>query len=350
MNKNYVGLDVHTASTSYCVRSSEGKVIAEGIVATSGMNLVSMIRGISGEVHLTLEEGTQAAWLYDLLKPYVRTLMVCDPRKASQKQEDKSDRVDASRLSELLRVGGLSPVYHGEKSTRGLKELVRAHRDLVRDVVRVKNRSKAIFRGRGIGVKGATVYNPDHRASFLNQLDCKQLAQRAQWYFEQLDGLEGLRARSEAALKKEARRHGGFRILGSVPGIGPVRAAQILGVVDTPHRFRTKRQFWKYIGFSVVTKSSSDFVPTPDGRFVRKKWKATRGLNRNCNKFLKSIYKSAAKDAIAKYPSWKAYYEALVNRGLEPEIARVTVARKLAAISLILWKKGQRYDSKVALM
>jgi len=108
MNKNYVGLDVHMASTSYWVRDSEGKVIAEGIVATGGANLLSLIRGIPGEVHLTFEEGTQAAWLYDLLKPYVKALTVCDPRKASQKQEDKSDRVDASRLSELLRVGGLT--------------------------------------------------------------------------------------------------------------------------------------------------------------------------------------------------------------------------------------------------
>jgi hypothetical protein len=338
------------ASTSYCVRDREGKVIDEGIVATSGTNLISLIRGIPGEIHLTFEEGTQAAWLYDILNPYVKRVTVCDPRKASQNQEDKSDRIDASRLSELLRLGALAPVYHGEKGTRGLKELVRAHRDLVWDVVRVKNRLKAIFRGRGIGVKGTEVYHPDHRESFLSQLDLKERAQRAQWCFEQLDGLERLREQAEGALNKEARRHGGYRILRSIPGIGPVRAAQLIGVLATPHRFRTKRQFWKYIGFSVVTKSSSDFVPTPDGRFVRKKWKATRGLNRNCNKFLKSIFKSAAKDAIARYPSWKAYYNALVERGLEPEIARVTVARKIAAISLFIWKKGQRYDPSIALM
>jgi hypothetical protein len=34
---------------------------------------------------------------------------------------------------------------------------------------------------------------------------------------------------------------------------------------------------------------------------------------------------------------WKFYYDALINRGLEPEIARVTVARKIAAISLFIW-------------
>ena len=81
MAKKYVGLDVHMASTSYCVRDGEGKVVAEGIAATSGANLVSLIRGIPGEVHLTFEEGTQAAWLYDLLKSYVKRLIVCDPAR-----------------------------------------------------------------------------------------------------------------------------------------------------------------------------------------------------------------------------------------------------------------------------
>jgi hypothetical protein len=113
------------------------------------------------------------------------------------------------------------------------------------------------------------------------------LVQRLKWHLEQLDGLEELREKSETSLKKEGRRHHGCRVLRSVPGIGPIRAAQIVGMVDTPHRFRTKRQFWSYVGLAVVTKSSSDFIPTPRG-FVRKKWRVTRGLNRNCNRFLKA--------------------------------------------------------------
>ena len=100
------------ASTSYCVRDREGTVIDEGIVATSGTNLISLIRGIPGEIHLTFEEGTQAAWLYDILNPYVKRVIVCDPRKASQNQEDKTDPIDASRLSELLRVINYSYPTH----------------------------------------------------------------------------------------------------------------------------------------------------------------------------------------------------------------------------------------------
>jgi transposase len=335
------------ATTSYCVRLSSGKVVAQGIVETTAAQLLEHVGSISGKVHVTFEEGTQAAWLYDLLKPLVWNLVVCDPRRIKSKEGNKSDRIDAERLSELLRLGSLTPVYHGEHGTRGLKELVRAHRDLVRDVVRVKNRVKAIYRSRGISVPGKEVYKPEKRDYYMSQLKSMELAQRVQWQLEQLDGLKQLREHSEAALKKEGRRHRSCRILRGVPGIGPIRAAQVVGFVATPHRFRTKRQFWSYVGLAVVMRSSSDFISTPSG-FVRKKWQATRGLNRNCNRFLKAVFKGAGNDAIAKYASWEAYYERMLSRGLSPEIARVSVARKIAAISLAVWKKGERYEiSKV---
>jgi hypothetical protein len=37
--------------------------------------------GLPGTLSVTFEEGTWAAWLYDLLKPHVTKLLVCDPRK-----------------------------------------------------------------------------------------------------------------------------------------------------------------------------------------------------------------------------------------------------------------------------
>jgi transposase len=349
MTKKYVGLDVHMASTSFCVRTAKGKVLSQGIVETTSQALLDFVRGISGEVHLTFEEGTQASWLYDLLRPHVAVLIVCDPRKNATKEKgNKNDRIDAERLSDLLRLGSLKPVYHGEHGTRGLKELVRAHRDFVRDVVRVKNRVKAIYRSRGIPVPGGSVYKRKGRDSYVSRLKGAELRQRVEWHLKQLDSLEVLRRESESALQKEGRRHRGCRILRSVPGIGPIRAAQVVGVVDTPYRFRTKRKYWSYVGLAVVMRSSSDYVPTPRG-FVRKTWQSTRGLNRQCNRFLKSVYKGAAKDAIAKYPSWKAYYEKQIERGLSPEIARVAVARRLAAISLTVWKKGERYTQAKAL-
>src|SRR4029077_7502423 len=79
-----------------------------------------------------------AAWLYDLLKPYVTKVIVCDPRKNTLlKVGNKSDRIDPKKLAELLRNGALSEVYHGENGVRTLKELARSYLTISKDLGRV---------------------------------------------------------------------------------------------------------------------------------------------------------------------------------------------------------------------
>jgi hypothetical protein len=83
-----------------------------------------ILRGLHGSLFVTFEEGTWAAWLYDLLKPHVTDVLVCNPRKIPlQKQGNKSDKIDARKLAERLRLHDLKPVYHGENGVRMLREL-----------------------------------------------------------------------------------------------------------------------------------------------------------------------------------------------------------------------------------
>jgi transposase len=119
----YIGMDVHQAAISVAVMDAGGKLIMEGLLETKAATIVEFIRGLQGTLSLTFEEGTSAAWLHDLLKPHVR-LVVCDPRKSALlKDGNKSDRIDARKLAELLRGNQLHPVYHGEHGVRTLKEL-----------------------------------------------------------------------------------------------------------------------------------------------------------------------------------------------------------------------------------
>jgi hypothetical protein len=100
----------------------------ESVIETKASTVVQFVRGLRGDLHVTLEEGTWAAWLYDLLRPHVTEVLVCDPRKnALLKAGNKSDRIDARKLADLLRGGHLSSVYHGEHGVRALKELSRGY-------------------------------------------------------------------------------------------------------------------------------------------------------------------------------------------------------------------------------
>src|SRR5260370_1649503 len=189
-----VGLDVHKEATTIAVRTSAGKLIMESIIETKAITIRQFIQGLRGELHVTFEEGTWAAWLYDLLKPYVTKVVVCDPRKnALLKVGNKSGRIDPKKLAELLRNGSLSEVYHGENGVRTLKELARSYLTISKDLGRVTNRVKALYRSWAIPCAGTQVYALCHRSEWLSKITEAGVRRRAEHYYQQLDALQTLR-------------------------------------------------------------------------------------------------------------------------------------------------------------
>lgn len=349
-NDRFAGLDVHAETTTCVVLDDKGNFVMKTIVKTSGEALLSLVKGMSGSVQLTFEEGTHAAWLYDLLRPHVAKLVVCNPRKNVRHSENKSDRVDAEQLARWLRSGDLSPVYHGDDGTRVLKELVRGYEHVVDDRTRSSNRLKAIFRSRGLWTPGRDVYRAEEREEWLSLLDSEGLRLRAEWLYAQIELLGVLGGAAQDAVERESRKHRGCRLLQTVPGIGWIRAATIVAHVSTPFRFRTKRQFWSYCGFGVVTVSSSDWEM--DGsQLVRKQQPVTtRGLNRKHNRHLKDAFKGAATTACSEGGVFRPHLDHLVASGMRKSMAKLTVARKIAATSLTMWKKGEKFDPDKAVI
>ena len=186
--------------------------------------------------------------------------------------------------------------------------MVRAYETFTIDTKRTMLRIKAIYRGRGIAAGGSGVYQATQREQWLGQIPEAGMRQRAAWLYEQLDQVRKLRKQAKAGMLAESRHHRAVALLRSIPQVGPIRAAQIVATADTPFRFRTKRQFWSYSGLAVVTHSSAEY--DFQGGRVRRRSKpvATRGLNRNCNRRLKSVFVSAAVAGGQSDP-WSEYLE-----------------------------------------
>jgi transposase len=344
-NDKYVGLDTDQATIIARVDDAKGNFVMESAIETSASSIRQFFKGLEGTIHVAFEEGTQAAWFYDVIRPLVADVTVCDPRRNKLVHTgNKSDRIDAAKLTRLLRLGELHAVYHGERSIRGLKELVHGYESLVTDTTRAKNRLKAVFRSQAIRCRGQLVYNTQGRKQWLGKLETAALSARASILYEQLDSLTKLRDKAYKAMITEARRHPAYKRLKKVSGLGEVRIAQIIAAVSSPHRFRTKRQFWPYCGLAVVTRNSSEYeVVDGQRRRKRNKQAQTRGLNRNYNRTLKAVFKGAAATAIEREP-FKQYRQRLIDKGIRPELALLTVARKIAAITLTIWKKGEEFD------
>ena len=340
----YIGLDAHALSCTLAVIGPSGKRLKSVVVETNGQALVEAIRSISGRRHVCIEEGTQSAWLHELLSPHVEEVVVTVPPES---RGSKDDERDAWKRADELRTGAIQTrVYKGPVHLAALRNAVRAHIFAVRDVVRVKNRLKSVFLSRGISTD-SDVYDCERRPKLVTQLPTAH-RQLAEWLGRELDTLEPLRQDAEEWLSKESKSHPIIRKLNTAPGMGPLRTPVVVAVVADPHRFRTSRQFWSYCGLGIVMRSSSDWVRDKKGQWLRAEVRQTRGLTRKRNALLKAVFKGAATTVIGRLPENPLHvnYQRMLAAGTKPNLAKLTLARQIAAIVLSMWKHGEAYDPK----
>jgi len=345
--QKYIGMDVHQATICAAVVDAQGKVLMECVLETKASTIVEFVQGLQGTLSLTFEEGTWAAWLHDLLKPHVSRLVVCDPRKAALlKEGNKSDRIDAFNLADLLRLNRLESVYHGETSVRMLRELARSYLTTVKDLSRVMNRLKALYRSWAIPCAGRDVYYTRHRSQWLDKIPEAGTRRRAEQLYQQLDLLQQLRQQARNELLAESRKHPVTARLRQIPSLGPIRCALVVALIQTPHRFRSKRQLWTYSGLGLETRDSGEYHFVQGQMRRRKKQATIRGLNKDHNHDLKALFKAAATRASIQPGPFQDFYQRSLAKGIKPTMVRLTLARKIAAITLTLWKKGENFDAE----
>lgn len=342
MATRYIGIDVHSSSCTIAVMGPTGKRLREWKVETDHRALVEAVKGVAGERYVCFEEGTLSDWLYQALEPTAKKLDVIQPLK---RRGTKNDSVDAWACAEAMRLQSHDVVRVYKAPTRflPLRKATRAHLLIQRDMVRVKNRIHACYRSRGIQNLNAQIYDAEQRAKWQAKLPPAQ-RQLAEHFSLELDGLVEATQRAEAWLIEEAEKVEAVRLLATAPGIGIIRASQIVATVLTPHRFRTRSQFWAYCGLGVVMRSSSDWCKTDSG-WQRGEVAQTRGLNKNRQPLLKDIFKGAARTVLSmKAHPLNQRYQQQLSAGQKPNLAQLTLARRLAAAVLAMWKTNKEYE------
>jgi transposase len=342
MRAHYIGIDAHQQSCTLAFLSPTGRRTKVLVVETQSTALREALQSVKGDRYVCLEEGEYSDWLYEILEPLAKEVIVVQPAKT---QGTKSDAQDAFARADELRRGDLKqPIFKNPHRYRSLREAVRCHQMAVGDLVRTKNRLRSIFRSRGIQAPAPELYSCTQRPIWLEQLP-QGVSRRAQILGDQLDRLLDSHEQAELWLLEEAGREPMVQLIATAPGIGIIRAAQIVAIVITPYRFRSSRQFWSYCGLGIVTKSSSDWVKDKKQGWIRTQLPQTRGLNRNRHPLMKNVFKGAAMTVIQQMPDnplAQHYYRMLEQT--KPNLARLTIARRLSATVLAMWKNKEVYD------
>jgi len=225
---------------------------------------------------------------------------------------------DARKLAELLRLNNSSRSYHGEHGIRTLKELSRSYLTITKDSGGHESAqgtvSELVY-----SLCRQQVYAPRHRSEWLSKITEAGVRRRAEYYYQQLDALQALRHEVRRIYWRKVENNTGTKLLRQIPCIGPIRAALVIALIQTPHRFRTKRQLWNYSGLGIQTRDSAQYRFVGGGLQRSKRPQQLRGLNENHNHDLKNIFKGAATMATISPGPFHDFYEGLlVKEGSQP--------------------------------
>lgn len=326
----YIGMDAHSSSCTLCVTDGYGREIDHVVLATNGKLLKGYLRSIEGPKKLTFEECELSRWLYGVLKPEVDELLICNPAENRDYKKAKTDKLDARRLANLLRGNYLKPVFHDGSERELFRNLMSSYQDIIDEGIRLKNRYKSLFRKNGNRVRGEMLYNDENLLEGLPRSADRFIG-------EHLYGLLARLEESRQAYGKEigqySRKFKELKLLRTIPGIGNIQAAKIVSQVVNPHRFQTKYKYYSYCGLVRHTRKSAD-----------RNYGTTKIWG---NRVLKCVYKMAGHAVLKGDSALRTYYDALRKKGTGHDHAYNAVCRKIAAISLSIWKHNQKYNERM---
>jgi transposase len=322
----YIGMDAHSRENFFVVVDKKGRVLRTQSVKTTDASILEFVRSINGRKALAIEECSLAHWLYLLLKDEVDELVVCQP---PSHKGAKTDKIDAEKIAQLLRCGMLKSVFHADSEYTELRTLVSGYSDVVQEIVRAKNRYKSLFRRVAIVGEGQNFYSNKEIISDLKTSVAMFVARNLS---AQLEVLEQQKEEYIKQFETNVGKYKDIKRLTTIPGIGPVRANQIVAIVVTPHRFQNKYHFFSYAMLTNHNQISGGKL------YGHQRVHGQRAL--------KAVFKSAMFASMRSQTSFKRKYDAMIATGSTQKGARNAIARTLAATVLGVWKSGENYNDK----
>lgn len=319
---HYIGVDWSIKNMAIARMTGKHNKITVVDVPSDVGDLQVYLKSLKGTKIMTIEETTTSQWLYTELKDFVDRILICDPsRNRLLSEGPKTDKIDASKLVWLLRANLLKEVYHATDCFLDLRRVVSGYDDLVKAGVRLKNQRYSLLRACGLT-------GQEDDGIRLKALSDQMVMSGLE---RQIESQEKEKKIYEKEFKALARRYPEIGHQASLPGIGPIGAVKIVARIVSPHRFISAGHFLSYAGLVKLEKKSGTVS------YGRKN-------SRYCRE-LKSVYKTGVVTAIGGNNPINDCYEYLMREKGYPEYqARHKAARRLAILSLGVFKSGKKYQ------
>jgi transposase len=333
----YIGFDVHKKTIQFCSKRADGQIVAEGRILATRLALEEWARQQKQPWKGALEATMFSAWIYDLLHPYAGELKVAHSAmlKAIAASKHASDRLDARKIADLVRMEWIPAVWMAPPHLRALRSLLRYRNLVVRQASQTQNRIACTLMEYGVEYAKQKLRGRKYFAELLDRLDEEvpeevrnllRLNRGALEMFASVQRmlLSGLHMDPVLARRVERLR--------TIPAVGEITAYTWALEIGDPHRFPSAGRAMSYCGLVAGLAESA-------GKQYR------QPLSNKRNAHLQTVLVEVAHLAPRYDPALQALYERTRQRR-HSGAAAIAVARKLVSWLLAVDKSGQPFQSR----
>lgn len=334
--KYYIGLDVHKERTSYCVRDKLGNILIEAEAATLYSELEHRLKPYLAASMIGLEASTS---YYTLYQNFLRNNYHIKVANTIQLRQliAKNDKLDAQRLSEMLRLGTFPCSYIPEEKIQHLRSLIQMRHALMQEKVRCNNRIQAFLDRNGVMMPLCKAFSKKWKHALMQHLGSGNISTELRYEYNHYVYLEKTNEQADQEIIGYTKTYWNqeYQLLRSITGFGVLLPCYIIAFVHPIERFLSNRKLRRYAGVIPVAKESGN--TTSRGRIPKTSSKA----------LLRWALVQAANTIGKTNTTLGRYYRRKKNQKKNTGIAKIAVASTLVDIIYKVLTTKKPYISAV---
>jgi transposase len=319
--KYYIGLDVHKEKTSYCVRDRLGNILTEAEAATLYSELEPRLKPYLAASMIGLEASTSYYTLYQNFLKNNYHIKVANTIQLRQLIA-KNDKLDAQRLSEMLRLGTFPCSYIPEEKIQHLRSLIQMRHALMQEKVRCNNRIQAFLDRNGVMMPLCKAFSKKWKHALMQHLGAGNVSTELRYEYNHYVYLEKTNEQADQEIIGYTTTYWNqeYQLLRSITGFGVLLPCYIIAFVHPIERFLSNRKLRRYAGVIPIAKESGG--TTSRGRIPKTTSKA----------LLRWALVQAANTIGKTNTTLGKYYRRKKNQKKNSGIAKIAVASTLVDI------------------
>jgi len=257
--KYYIGLDVHKQKTTYVVKDRIGNILLEGETATLYCEIEERLNPYLNNSIIGLESSTSYYTLYQQFLKNSYNIKVANTIQLRQ-LITKNDKLDAKRLSEMLRLGTFPCSYIPDEKIQHLRSLLKVRHSLIEEKTRCNNRIQALLDRNGIVMPNQEAFGKKWRQKLLQYIGSGEVSLELRYEYDHFKYLEEKSEHLGLEISGYTQKHWKkeYKLIQSITGFGPILSCYIIAHILPISRFASNRKLRRYAGVVPTTHESGD--------------------------------------------------------------------------------------------